>query len=153
MYVRKAVAIVLLIWCLHVIALSKVTSRYVTIFTKGMSHPFSCSMSSGALKSSGETDHLNFPFIYLYIPVLIPRIHCCESSLQYAENTMFVFLCCVSTGIVHEQSKMSTMCHRGIIYVYTIQYWGKDGTLRNPSHYFSWRRKFAFYQDFKFSVN
>jgi hypothetical protein len=42
---------------------------------------------------------------------------------------------------------------QGIIYIQTVQYWGKDGTLRNPCRYFSWRTKFAFYQDFILSAS
>jgi hypothetical protein len=34
----------------------------------------------------------------------------------------------------------------------TVQYWGKDGTLKNPCRYLSCCRKSAFSQDFKFSV-
>jgi hypothetical protein len=70
MHVGKALATVLSIWYLHIIFLSQVTSRYVTLFTKGMSHSFSCSTSLGTLMSSGETDCLSFPFIDLYVPVL-----------------------------------------------------------------------------------
>jgi hypothetical protein len=40
-----------------------------------------------------------------------------------------------------------------LLYICTVHYWGKDGTLRTPPfRYFSWHREFAFYQDFKFSV-
>jgi hypothetical protein len=46
-----------------VILLSKVAPIYVTLLTKGLSRPFNCSTSSGTLKSSGEIDRLNFPFI------------------------------------------------------------------------------------------
>jgi hypothetical protein len=65
MYVHKALAIVLLIWCLQFTLLSKVTPRYVILLTEGMSHPFNCSTSSGILKPSGEIDRLSFPFIDL----------------------------------------------------------------------------------------
>jgi hypothetical protein len=64
MYMCEALATVLSMWSFHAILLSKVTPRYVTLFTKGMSRPFSCSTSSGTLKSSGGTDLLNFPFFY-----------------------------------------------------------------------------------------
>jgi hypothetical protein len=48
-YVRKALATVLSVWSLTVILLSKVTPRYVILFTKGVSRPFSCNTSSGTL--------------------------------------------------------------------------------------------------------
>jgi hypothetical protein len=48
-YVRKTLATVLSKWSFHVILLSKVTPRYITLFTKGMSRPFSCNMSLGTL--------------------------------------------------------------------------------------------------------
>jgi hypothetical protein len=40
--------------------------------------------------------------------VRTPRIHCSESALQFPDNTTFMFLCHVNTGIVREQSKMSS---------------------------------------------
>jgi hypothetical protein len=46
-----------------------------------------------------------------------------------------------------------SMCHENIIYIQTVQYWGKNRTLRNPCCWFSWHRKFTFSQDFKFSVS
>jgi hypothetical protein len=79
-----------------------------------MSPPFSCSTSSG------EIDRLSFPFIDLYVPGLTPRIHCSESALQLAENTTFVFLCHVNTGIVPEYSNKSYRCDAGIIYIYCM---------------------------------
>jgi hypothetical protein len=72
--------------------LSKVTPRYVTLVTRGISRLFSCNTSSGT-ESSGEIYCLSFPFIFLYIPVLTPRIHWSEAALQFAENTTFVILC------------------------------------------------------------
>jgi hypothetical protein len=65
MYMRKTLATVISIWCLHYIILSKVTPRYVVLFSRGMFRPISCSTSSGTLKSSGEIDRLRFPFINL----------------------------------------------------------------------------------------
>jgi hypothetical protein len=50
MYVHKALDAVLLIWCLYIVLLSKVTPRYITLFTKGMSHLFIHSMSSWTIK-------------------------------------------------------------------------------------------------------
>jgi hypothetical protein len=72
MYVCKALDTVLLIGCSHVIILSKVTPRYDTLFTKGMSRPFSCSASLRTLKSYGEIVRLSFVFIDLYVPALTP---------------------------------------------------------------------------------
>jgi hypothetical protein len=43
MYMPKALAAVLSIWCLHVIIVSKLTLRYVELIIKRMSRPFSCS--------------------------------------------------------------------------------------------------------------
>jgi hypothetical protein len=108
---------------------------------------------SQGLKSSGETDHLGFPFNDLDVPARTLPIHFHESSLQFAENMTLVFLCCVNIGIIHEQSKMSSRCLWGIVCVQTVWYWGKYGTLRNPCCYISWHRKVAFNQDFKFSVS
>jgi hypothetical protein len=51
MYVRKTLSTVLLIWCLHDILLLKVTPRHATLFTKGISRPFSCYTTSGTLSS------------------------------------------------------------------------------------------------------
>jgi hypothetical protein len=45
MYVHKALATVLLIFCSQ----SRVTPRYITLLTKGMPHPFSCNTLSGTL--------------------------------------------------------------------------------------------------------
>jgi hypothetical protein len=112
-------------------------------------------------KCSGEIDRMSFPFIDLYIPAPTLRIHSSEFALQFAEDTTFVLPCRVNTGIVREQSKMSSGAagHHLYIYIYiyiyrlTVQYWGKDGTLRKLCRYFSWRRNLAFYQDFKFSVS
>jgi hypothetical protein len=115
MYVREALAAVLSKWCRHAVLLSKVTPRYVTLFTKGISRPFSCNTASGTLKSSGEISRLRFPFSELRTSVLTPRIHCSEAALQFAENTTFLFLCRVNTGIGREQSKMSSRCRGGII--------------------------------------
>jgi hypothetical protein len=56
------------------------------------------------LKSSEEMDRPSFPFTELYVPALTPRIHCSETALQLAGNTMIVFLCRVNTGIAGEQS-------------------------------------------------
>jgi hypothetical protein len=47
--VRKALTTVLSMWCFHVIHLSKMTQRYVTLFTKRMSRRFSCNTSSGTI--------------------------------------------------------------------------------------------------------
>jgi hypothetical protein len=151
--VHKALTTVSSIWCPHVILLSKVTRRSITLFTKGMRRPFSCSTSSGTLKYSGEADRLSFSFIDIYVPALTPRIHRSESALQFAENTTILFLCSVNTGIVREQRKMVSRCRRSILYMYTVPYWGEHGTLRNPCHYFSWRRKLVFYQVFKYSLS
>jgi hypothetical protein len=93
------------------------------LFTKEMYRPFSCSMSSGTLKFSGEIDRLSFSFIDLCVPALTPRIHCSE-SLKFAENT-FVFFCRVNTGIsiFCKQNKMSSRCGGVIIYIWTVQCW------------------------------
>jgi hypothetical protein len=48
----------------------------------------------------------------------------------------FVFLYHVNIVSICEQSKMSSRCCGSIIYVKTVQYWGKDGTLMNPCRYF-----------------
>jgi hypothetical protein len=58
-----------------------------------------------------EKHRLSFPFIDLYVPVLTPWIHWSEATLQFAENTMFMFVCCVNMCIIHKQSKMSSRCH------------------------------------------
>jgi hypothetical protein len=113
-----------------------------------MSHPFICSMSLGTM-SSGEIARLSFPFIALYVPALTPQIHCSDTTLEFPENIMFVSSCHVNTGIAHDQSKKSSRCNsRGIIFIQTVQYQGKDGTLINPCHYYSWHEHFALYQDF-----
>jgi hypothetical protein len=59
-YLRKALATVLSIWCLYVILLLKGTPRYVRLFTKGMSCPCSCTFLR-TRKLSGEIDRLSFP--------------------------------------------------------------------------------------------
>jgi hypothetical protein len=64
----------------------------------------------------------------------------------------FMFLYHVNTGIVREHCKMSSRCHRSIVYIYTVQYWGKNGTSRQPCRYISWRRKFSFYQELNFQL-
>jgi hypothetical protein len=86
-------------------------------------------MSSGILS----------PFIDLYVPALTPRRHCSEAALQLAENTTFTFLCRVNIGIVREQGKTSSRCREDIIFKLIVQYWSKDGTLRHPCRYISWR--------------
>jgi hypothetical protein len=35
---------------------------------------------------------------------------------------------------------------------WTVQYWGRDGTMGHTCHYISWHRNFSFYQDYKLSV-
>jgi hypothetical protein len=119
--------------CLYAILLSKVIPRHVTLFTKGLFRPFSCSTSSGTL-SSGETDRLSFPFFDLYVP----RIHCNESPLQFAKNTMFMLLYRVNRGIVSEQSNMSSACGgASLIYMNcTILEQGRN--LDEPLLLFSW---------------
>jgi hypothetical protein len=67
--------------------------------------------------SSGEIDRLSFPFINLYVAMLTPQIHCGETVLQLAENMAFMFLWRVNIGIAHEQSKMSSRCRRGTVYI------------------------------------
>jgi hypothetical protein len=68
--------------------------------------------------SSAEIDHLSLPFIDLYVPAITARIHYSESTLQFAEDMTFVFLCRINTGTVHEQSKISSRHHdEGIIYI------------------------------------
>jgi hypothetical protein len=69
------------------------------------------------LLSAGEIGRMSFLFIDLIVPALTPRIYCSESALQFAENTTFVFLYHVNTDIVREQSKVSSSCRRGIIYI------------------------------------
>jgi hypothetical protein len=81
-----------------------------------MSPPFSCNTSSGT-RSSGEIDLPSFPYIDIYVPARTPRIHCSEAALQFAEDTMFVFLCRVNTDVGREQGKMSFRCRGGIIYI------------------------------------
>jgi hypothetical protein len=49
MYMRKALVTVISIWCHRLILLLKVMPRYVTLFTKGMHHPFICSMTLGTV--------------------------------------------------------------------------------------------------------
>jgi hypothetical protein len=68
-------------------------------------------------KSSGELDHLSFTFIKLCVPVHTPQIYCSGAPLQFAENTTFLFHCHVNTGIIHKQSRMSSSCCGGIIYM------------------------------------
>jgi hypothetical protein len=114
MYVRKDLASVISIWFLHVILLSKVTPKYVTLFTRECLVRLAV-RRQGLYKSSGEIDLQIFPFIDLYVPALTPRIHCSEAALQFSENTTFMFFWCVNTGTVREQIKMSSRCRGGII--------------------------------------
>jgi hypothetical protein len=58
---------------------------------------------SWTLPCSGEIDRPSFPFIDLYVPAPTPRLLCSEAALQFAENTTFMFLCRVNTGIVPKQ--------------------------------------------------
>jgi hypothetical protein len=74
-------------------------------------------MTSGTLKASGEIYRLSFPFVDLYVPALIPRLQRSEAELQFADNTTFMVLGHVNTGIVSEQSKMSSRCGGGIVYI------------------------------------
>lgn len=60
MSVHEALATVGSIWSVHVILLSNVTLRYLTLCTKGMSRPFGCTIRDS--KSSGEMDHPSFSF-------------------------------------------------------------------------------------------
>jgi hypothetical protein len=69
------------------------------------------------IKPSKEINRLGFTFIEIYVPALSPRIHCSEAALQFAENTTFVFLCLVNTGIVSGETKRSCRYHGNIIYV------------------------------------
>jgi hypothetical protein len=79
---------------------------------------------------SKEINCLSFTFIDVYVPTLSPRIHCSEADLQFAENTTFVFLCRVNTGIVSGESRRSCRYHGDIIYVYAVQYWEENETFR-----------------------
>jgi hypothetical protein len=74
-----------------------------TLFAIGMPRLFSCSVLSETLKSSGEKDHLSFDYIDLYVPAFTAdslQIHCSEAALQFADNTMFMFLCHLNTGVI-----------------------------------------------------
>jgi hypothetical protein len=106
--------------------------RYVTLFTEGLSRPFSCSTSSGTIILLEKLIIWVFPSLIFMFQHLTPRIHCSEATLQFAENTTFVFLCRVNISIIREKSKMNSRCHGGIIYIWSVQYWGKDGTLKHP---------------------
>lgn len=130
MYMAWTLAAVLSICRLHVIILLKMTPKSFTPFTNGMFLPFSCSTFSGALS------HLEKSFIELYVPALTPRYLCSEAALQFAENTTFVLLRRVYRGIVHEEGKMNSRCRGDIVYIWTVQYWGKDRALRLPCRYF-----------------
>jgi hypothetical protein len=112
--------------------------------------PFSFSMFLGIL--SPRKVSFGITFTNLYVPVLTPRPHCNEAALQVAENTRFVLLCCVCRGIVCDQPKISSRCCGGIIYIQTVQSWGKEIALRHPCRSYSGHRKFTFYRDFEFSL-
>jgi hypothetical protein len=96
-------------YSLHVILLSIIRPRYITLFTKGMFLPFSHSTPLRIL-SLKETDRLNFLFIHRDVPVLTPQLHCSEAMLQFAENMMSVILRCIYSDIVCEQDKMCFRC-------------------------------------------
>jgi hypothetical protein len=85
-YVRKALASVLSIWCLHMILLSKVTPRYVTLFTNVCLVRLVVVRRQGLFKSSGEIDRPSVSIIDLHVPALTPRIHCSEATLQCSEK-------------------------------------------------------------------
>jgi hypothetical protein len=55
-----------------------------------MSRPLSCGPSLGTIKSSGETDHLSFPFIDPHVRTITARLLCGETALQFAENTILM---------------------------------------------------------------
>jgi hypothetical protein len=147
--VRKALATVLSKWCFHVI-LAKVTPRYVTVFTKGMSGLFGYGTFSGTLKSSGEIDRTTFLFIDLYVPALTSRIHCSESALQFAETMPFLFLCRVNTGIVRKQQD-GFQVSRGLHLHIDCTILGQGRNLE-PVLLFFLPYKITFYEDLKFSV-
>jgi hypothetical protein len=115
MYVPKVVTS---LRSVHVLLLSEISSRYFALFTKGMFHPFSWTLSSGTPKLSRETDRLSFPFIDSYVPAFTPLLHSREAALQFAEKMAFM-LCRVYT--VHASSADT---RRIIIYVHSIQRWG-----------------------------
>jgi hypothetical protein len=145
-YARRAA--VLSIWCLLVILLSKMATRCVTLFTKGISCPFSCSTSSGIRSLLERYDRVSFPFIDPCVPAPTPRLHlqwvrgavCREHDVRVSMSRKYWISSSNRTKWVPDASG-------DIIYVQTVQYWGKGGTLRHPCHYFSWRRIFAFYWD------
>jgi hypothetical protein len=112
--VRKALATLLSIWSLHVVLLSKVTPRYLTLFTKGMSRPFNCNTSSGTL------DRPSFPLINLYVcpvdPVHIMLARTCKRHcLQRLLHCCAFIRCCghVFTALSPSSGHMYSFHHSG----------------------------------------
>jgi hypothetical protein len=144
MYVCKALATVFLIRSLHVILLSKLILRCYTVYKMG--YPV-CLNAIGRRdsKPSGKIECPRFPISNLYFPAHTQGLRCSKAGLQFAENMASVFLCHISKDTVCKCSKVSSSCHRGIVYIRTVQYWSKDETLGHPCYDFSRGRKFAFY--------
>jgi hypothetical protein len=66
-----------------------------------------------------EVDRLSLPFIDLYVPALTPWLHSSEATLEFIQHATLMFLCCVYTGIVFEQSKVYFRC-RGASFLYKL---------------------------------
>jgi hypothetical protein len=124
---------------------------YITY--KGMSCPFSYSTSSGTVSLVEKWIAWVFPSLIF----MFKRSHH-DFTLQWGcvavcrEHDIHVSLLCKYRYCPRtEQDEFQVSW--GIIYVLTVQYWSNVRTLRHPCRCSSWCRKFAIYQDFKFSVS
>jgi hypothetical protein len=118
MHISRALASVHSLWSVHVILLSKMTPRQFTLLTKAMFLTFGCNKYSGTLNLlRNGSPEISFHWS------LCSRVHTTKSlfsfSLQFTENTTFVFLCCANRGIVREQSKMNPN-YRGASFIYRL---------------------------------
>jgi hypothetical protein len=78
-------------------------------------------MSLRGHKSERKVDDPSFIFIDFYVPGLIPRLYCTETSLQISENITFFAVCRIDTGIISKETQIDIRCLGRIIYVYTVK--------------------------------
>jgi hypothetical protein len=144
MNVPKALAAVSSVCSLHVILLSKMTPRYLTLFTNGMFRPFSWRSSPG----------FQIAWIFPSLIFMFQRWHHDPTAVRPRWNLFNTRRSCFSVAYTQVSSANRAMCipcAAGTSFMYKLHSTrGKEGTLWHPCRYFPGRRKFAFYWNFNF---
>jgi hypothetical protein len=130
-YVPKALAAIFSMCSLYVI-LSKMTPRYLTLFTNGMFRP---------VEGRPQAFYLSLPFIDFYVPALTPWPHSSDATLEFVQHATLMFLCCVYPGIVREQSKVYSRCCGGYHLCTKCTVLGQGRNLVAPLPLLSWAEK------------